>query len=38
VAKLGTVMNSVLFNIASFVAPAAIILATKMVYELARKK
>jgi hypothetical protein len=38
VAKLGTVMNSILFNIASFVAPAAIILATKMVYELARKK
>ena len=38
VAKLGTVMNGVLFNIASFVAPAAIILATKMVYELARKK
>ena len=38
VAKLGTVMNSVLFNIASFVAPAAIILATKMIYELARKK
>jgi hypothetical protein len=38
VAKLGTVMNSVLFNITSFVAPAAIILATKMVYELARKK
>jgi len=38
VAKLGTLINSVLFNIASFVAPAAIILATKMVYELARKK
>jgi len=38
VAELGTVINSILFNIASFVAPAAIILATKMVYELARKK
>lgn len=38
VAKLGTVINSIVFNIASFVAPAAIILATKTVYELARKK
>jgi len=38
VVKLGTVINSILFNIVSFVAPAAIILATKMVYELARKK
>jgi len=38
VAKLGTVINSILFNIVSFVAPAATILATKMVYELARKK
>ena len=38
VAKLGTVINGILFNIAAFVAPAAIILATKMVYELARKK
>jgi len=38
VAKLGTLINSILFNIASFVAPAAIILATKMIYELARKK
>jgi len=38
VAKLGTVVNAILFNIASFVAPAAIILATKMVYELARKE
>lgn len=38
VAKLGTVINSILYNIASFVAPAAIILATKMIYELAKKK
>jgi hypothetical protein len=38
VAKLGTVINSILYNIASFVAPAAIILATKMIYELANKK
>ena len=38
VAQLGTVINAVLFNITSFVAPAAIMLATKMVYELARKK
>lgn len=38
VAKLGTVINAILFNITAFVAPAAIILATKMVYELARKK
>ena len=38
VAELGTVINSILFNIVSFVAPAAIILATKMIYELARKK
>jgi len=38
VAKLGTVINAIVFNIAAFVAPAAIILATKTVYELARKK
>ena len=38
VAKLGTVINSILYNIASFVAPTAIILATKMIYELANKK
>jgi hypothetical protein len=38
VAKLGTFINGTLYNIASFVAPASIILATKMVYELARKK
>jgi hypothetical protein len=38
VAKLGTFINSTLYNIASFVAPASIILATKMIYELARKK
>lgn len=38
VATLGTVINAIMFNIASFVAPAAIILATKTVYELARKK
>ena len=38
VAKLGTVINSIVFNIASFVAPAAILLATKAVYQLARKK
>lgn len=38
VTTLGTVINAILFNIASFVAPAAIILATKAVYELARKK
>lgn len=38
VAKLGTVINIIVFNIASFVAPAAIILATKSVYELARQK
>ena len=38
VTKLGTLINSILFNIASFVAPAAIILATKMIYELTRKK
>lgn len=38
VAKLGTVINAIVFNIAAFVAPAAIILATKSVYELARRK
>jgi hypothetical protein len=38
VAKLGTLINSTLYNIASFVAPASIILATKMIYELAKKK
>lgn len=38
VATLGTVINSIVFNIASFVAPAAIILATKSVYQLARKR
>lgn len=38
VAKLGTVMNAIVFNIASFVAPAAILLATKTVYQLASKK
>jgi hypothetical protein len=38
VATLGTVINAVVFSIASFVAPAAIILASKTVYELARKK
>jgi hypothetical protein len=38
VATLGTVINAIVFNIASFVAPAAIILATKTVYELARKR
>jgi hypothetical protein len=38
VAKLGTVINAIVFNIAAFVAPAAIILGTKSVYELARRK
>jgi hypothetical protein len=38
VAKLGTLINNTLYNIASFVAPAAIILATKMIYGLANKK
>jgi len=38
VAELGTVINTVVFNIAAFVAPAAIILATKSVYKLARQK
>jgi hypothetical protein len=38
VAKLGTLINTTMYNIASFVAPAAIILATKMIYELAKKK
>lgn len=38
VAKLGTIINAIVFNIAAFVAPAAIILATKSVYELARQK
>lgn len=38
VAELGTVISTIVFNIAAFVAPAAIILATKSVYKLARKK
>lgn len=38
VATLGTVINAVVFSIASFVAPAAIILAAQTVYELVRKK
>ena len=38
VANLGTFINGTLYNMASFVAPAAIILSTKMVYELAKKK
>lgn len=38
ITNLGTVINTIAFNIASFVAPAAIILATKSVYELAREK
>lgn len=38
VANLGTVINAILFNIASFVAPAATILATKMIYGLAKKR
>jgi hypothetical protein len=38
VAKLGTFINSTMYNMASFVAPAAIILATKMIYQLANKK
>lgn len=38
VTKLGTVINAIVFNITAFVAPAAIILATKTVYELAKKK
>lgn len=38
VATLGTVINAIVFNIASFVAPAAIILATKAVYQLASKR
>jgi hypothetical protein len=38
VAQLGTVINAIVFNITAFVAPAAIILATKTVYELAKKK
>lgn len=38
VATLGTMINAVVFNIASFVAPAAIMLATKAVYALASKK
>ena len=38
VANLGTFINGTLYNIAYFVAPATIILATKMVYELAKKK
>jgi hypothetical protein len=38
VANLGTFINGTLYNMVSFVAPAAIILSTKMVYELAKKK
>lgn len=38
VANLGTFINNTLYNIASFVVPASIIVATKMAYELARKK
>jgi len=38
VADLGTLINTIVLNITAFVAPAAIILATKSVYELARQK
>jgi hypothetical protein len=38
VANLGTFINSTMYNMVSFVAPAAIILATKMIYQLANKK
>lgn len=38
VANLGTFINGTLYNIAYFVAPATIILATKMIYGLANKK
>jgi len=38
VAELGTAINTIVLNITAFVAPAAIILATKSVYELARRK
>jgi len=37
-AELGTTINTIVLNITAFVAPAAIILATKSVYELARQK
>ena len=36
VAKLGTFINNTMYNMVSFVAPAAIILATKMIYQLGR--
>jgi hypothetical protein len=38
VAKLGTAINTIVLSITAFVAPTAIILATKSVYELARRK
>jgi hypothetical protein len=38
VAELGTVINTIVLNITAFVVPAATILATKSVYELARQK
>jgi hypothetical protein len=38
VANLGTFINSTLYNMSSFVAPAAIILATKMFYEKANEQ
>jgi len=38
VAGLGTAISNIVLNITAFVAPAAIIFATKSVYELARRK
>jgi hypothetical protein len=38
VANLGTFINDTLYNIASFIAPAATILATKMIYGQQKKK